>query len=160
VLKWFHYQKKKMQHPTVPLQFQKTSPFAKTPTYSYDLDSGMDLYSVENLVINPGNRARVKTGIIFFTPAGYEIQIRTKSGLCWNQGLIVLNSPATVDAGFEGEIEVVLYNQSQDYIQIKFGQKVAQAVLCPVAQGELIEREDWTPQSSRGTGGFGSTGVI
>jgi dUTP pyrophosphatase len=80
--------------------------------------------------------------------------------LCWNQGLIVLNSPATIDAGFEGEIEVILYNQSQDYIEIKFGQKIAQAVLCPVVQGELVELKGcWASQSSRGAGGFGSTGL-
>jgi dUTP pyrophosphatase len=149
-----------MQHPQVPLQFQKTSPFAKTPTYSHELDSGMDLYSTENLVINPGERARVKTGIIFFIPVGYEIQIRTKSGLCWNQGLVVSNSPGTVDCGFEAEVEVILQNQSQDYAEIKFGQKVAQAVLCPVVQGVLIEREDWIPESTRGSGGFGSTGLM
>jgi dUTP pyrophosphatase len=148
-----------MSHPQVPLQFKKTSPFAKTPTYSHNLDSGMDLYSVENLVINPGERVRIKTGIIFFIPVGYEIQIRTKSGLCWNQGLIVFNSPGTIDAGFEGEIEVIIYNQGQDYIEIKFGQKVAQAVLAPVYQAELIEVENYTVETTRGAGGFGSTGL-
>jgi dUTP pyrophosphatase len=151
-----------MQHPTIPLQFQKTSPLAKTPVYHYELDSGMDLFSIEDKVINPGERVRVKTGIIFFIPEGFEIQIRTKSGLCWKQGLIVSNSPGTIDASYTSEVEVILYNQSQEYIEIKTGFKIAQAVLCPVVQGELIEATNWeiVRVSNRGAGGFGSTGVI
>lgn len=148
-----------MQHPTVPLQFQKTSPLSKTPIYNFELDSGMDLFSIEDKVIYPGERARVKTGIIFFIPVGYEIQIRTKSGLCWKQGLVVANGIGTIDCGYENEVEAMLYNISQDYVAIKAGHKIAQAVLCPVVQGELIERKDWTPQSNRGVGGFGSTGL-
>ena len=149
-----------MQHLTIPIQFQKTSPLAKTPIYNYDLDSGMDLFSIQNHVINPGERARIKTGIIFFIPVGYEIQIRTKSGLCWKQGLVVANSPGTIDASYTSEVEVILYNIGQDYIEIKTGFKIAQAVLAPVFQAELFEREGWVPQSSRGAGGFGSTGLI
>jgi dUTP pyrophosphatase len=150
-----------MQHPTVPLQFQKTSPLAKTPIYNYGLDSGMDLFSIENKVINPGEMVRVKTGIIFFIPTGYEIQVRSKSGLCWDQGLVVANGIGTVDCSYYGDVEVILYNISQDYVEIKTGFKIAQAVLCPVVQGELIEATSWeiARASLRGVGGFGSTGL-
>lgn len=149
-----------MSHSSVPLQFQKTSLLAKTPVYNFDLDSGMDLFSIEDKVIYPGERLRIRTGIIFFIPIGYEIQIRSKSGLCWKQGLVVANSPGTIDCGYQKEVEVILCNISQDYIEIKTGFKIAQAVLAPVVQGELIEREGDFDKSTRREGGFGSTGLI
>jgi dUTP pyrophosphatase len=94
-------------------------------------------------------------------PEGHEIQIRSKSGLALKQGLMVLNSPGTVDQNYTGEIQVILFNTTKDRIKIQKGQKVAQAVLCPVVAGKwvnLIEKVELTPKD-REDKGFGSTGL-
>lgn len=143
------------------LGFQKISPFAVEPKYNYPSDSGFDLHSVEEIIVAPLGRALVPTGLKFDIDDGYEIQVRTKSGLAINQGLMVLNSPGTMDSGYTGECKVPVFNTNQTPYKITVGMKVAQAVLCPVVNGRwvnLVEMEE-IENKDRGNKGFGSTGL-
>ena len=145
----------------LPLGFVKIHPDAVTPKYNYDSDSGFDLHSVEEVTIEPFGRALVPTGLAFEVPDGTELQIRSKSGLAINQGLMVLNSPGTVDCGYLGEIKVIVMNMNNHSVTIEKGTKVGQGVLCPVYNGKrvkLIEKES-LGTSDRGNKGFGSTGL-
>lgn len=131
------------------------------PKYAYLSDSGFDLHSTIDIVIPPFGRALIPTGLKFSFDEGYEIQVRTKSGLAINQGLIVLNSPGTVDAGYTGECKVPVLNVNQTEFKITAGMKVAQAVLCPVMNGRYVKFEsvDEIGEKDRGNKGFGSTGI-
>lgn len=143
------------------LGFKKLNPDAVTPKYNYPTDSGFDLHSTIEVTLPPFGRALIPTGLQFDIDDGYEIQVRTKSGLAINQGLMVLNSPGTVDNGYTGEVKVPVFNTNNSEFTITKGMKVAQAVLCPVVNGrwvELIEMEEITDKD-RGSKGFGSTGL-
>lgn len=131
------------------------------PKYAYLSDSGFDLHSTIDIVVPPFGRALIPTGLKFSFDEGYEIQVRTKSGLAINQGLIVLNSPGTVDAGYTGECKVPVLNVNQTEFRITAGMKVAQAVLCPVMNGRYVrfENVDDIENKDRGNNGFGSTGI-
>lgn len=145
----------------IPLQYKKISVDAIDPVYNYSSDSGFDLHSTQDLKISGFGRFLVPTGIKLDIPEGYEIQIRSKSGLAMNHGLMVLNSPGTVDQGYDGEIKVIVFNTNPSTIEIKTGQKIAQAVLCPVVCGKwvnLISVEEIN-EKERGENGFGSTGI-
>jgi dUTP pyrophosphatase len=144
----------------VPLNYTNVSD-NKEPEYAYGSDSGFDLRSTEDVWIFSGDRKLIPTGLRFDIPDGYEIQVRSKSGLALNQGLMVLNSPGTVDSGYQGEIKVILFNTSKENIKIEKGQKIAQAVLCPVVNGKwvnLIKVEE-IGEKDRNDKGFGSTGI-
>lgn len=148
--------------PKLYLGFNKLHPDATTPKYNYAGDSGFDLHSVEDITIGPFGRALIPTGLSFDIKDGYEIQVRSKSGLAINQGLMVLNSPGTVDSGYLGEVKVILFNTNNHEVNITKGMKVAQAVLCPVVNGgwvDLDEVNDIT-NKDRGNRGFGSTGLF
>jgi dUTP pyrophosphatase len=97
----------------------------------------------------------------FDIPDGYEIQVRSKSGLALNQGLMVLNSPGTVDSGYQGEVKVIIFNTSNEEIKIEKGQKIAQAVLCPVVNGKWVNLINVSEinKKDRNDNGFGSTGL-
>jgi dUTP pyrophosphatase len=143
------------------LGYQRISPLAIKPKYNYPTDSGFDLHSVIDITIPAFGRALIPTGLKFDIDDGYEIQIRTKSGLAINQGLIVLNSPGTVDNGYTGECKVPVFNTNPTPFNITCGMKVAQAVLCPVVNGrwvDLIEKDEILDKD-RGDKGFGSTGI-
>jgi dUTP pyrophosphatase len=145
----------------IELPLQKLHPDAIVPSYAYILDSGFDLYSTEEIELLPFGRALVPTGLAFEVPDGTELQIRSKSGLAINQGLMVLNSPGTVDCGYLGEIKVIIMNMNNHSVTIEKGTKVGQGVLCPVYNGKrvkLIEKES-LGTSDRGNKGFGSTGL-
>lgn len=150
-----------IQQNTKIVSFKKLNEDAKPPKYAYELDSGFDLYSVDKFVIPPFGRALVPTGLSFDLPEGYEIQVRTKSGLAVNLGLMVLNSPGTVDRGYLGEIKVPVFNANNNSITVEKGMKVAQAVLCPVVCGKFVQfkESDNLGTSERGDKGFGSTGI-
>ena len=143
------------------LGYTKLTPEAIDPSYNYVSDSGFDLYSTEEIVINPLGRVLVPTGLVFDIKDGYEIQVRSKSGLAINQGLFVLNSPGTVDSGYLGEVKVIIFNTNSEQITIKKGMKIAQAVLCPVINGKYVDLElkKDLGQKDRGDKGFGSTGI-
>ena len=132
----------------------------KNPNYEYTTDSGFDLRANEETHFLPFERKLVSTGLFFDIPEGFEIQVRTKSGLAINHGLVVLNSPGTVDQGYTGEIQVILINLSNETHEIEIGDKIAQAVLCPVVSGNYItlKRVMDINDKDRSSNGFGSTG--
>lgn len=131
------------------------------PSYAYPSDSGFDLFSTREIEIGPFGRALVPTGIKLSFDEGYEIQVRPKSGLALKQGLTVLNTPGTVDQGYTGEIQVIVFNTNNHSVTISKGMKIAQAVLCPVVCGKMVEFEviDSVEEKDRGDNGFGSTGI-
>ena len=129
--------------------------------YNYDTDSGFDLYSTEDIIIPPFGRVLVPTGTYFDIPQGHEIQIRSKSGLAIKQGLMVLNSPGTVDEGYAGEVKVIIFNVNNSEFTIDKGMKVAQAVLTRCQQGASVnlKKVDDLQDKDRNDNGFGSTGI-
>ena len=147
--------------PKIYLPFSKSNPDAVNPNYAYETDSGFDLYSTEEIWVHSLDRKLIPTGIHIDIPDGYEIQVRSKSGLALKQGLMVLNSPGTVDQGYTGEIQVIIFNTSKERVKIENGQKIAQAVLCPVVSGKwinLVEKKEINSKD-RNERGFGSTGL-
>jgi len=133
----------------------------KEPEYAYGSDSGFDLRSTEELWIQANDRKLIPTGLRFDIPDGFEIQVRSKSGLALNQGLMVLNSPGTVDSGYQGEVKVIMFNTTNQKIKIEKGQKIAQAVVCPVVNGRWIDliKVEQLSEKDRNDKGFGSTGL-
>ena len=131
------------------------------PQYAYPTDSGFDLYSTEEIIIPPFGRSLVPTGLHIDIPEHYELQVRSKSGLALKQGIMVLNSPGTVDNGYTGEIQVIVFNTNNHQIIIEKGQKIAQAVFSSVACGKWIKftKVKNINDKDRGDKGFGSTGI-
>jgi dUTP pyrophosphatase len=144
------------------LPYQILHPDAVHPRYNYNSDSGFDLHSVEDVVIPPFGRALVPSGLAFDIRDGFEIQVRTKSGLAINQGLMVLNSPGTVDNGYTGEVKGIIFNTNPTEVTIPKGMKFGQAVLCPVVNGAWVDlnQVEKINKKERGASGFGSTGII
>jgi dUTP pyrophosphatase len=130
-------------------------------SYNYPTDSGFDLYSAESITIPPFGRSLIPTGVYFDIPEGFEVQIRSKSGLAIKQGLMVLNSPGTIDEGYTGEIKVILFNVNNHEVVINQGMKVAQAVLSRCLQGRWVDliKVETIPSKDRNENGFGSTGI-
>jgi dUTP pyrophosphatase len=129
------------------------------PAYETAHASGFDLRAqlTEPLLLKPGERALVATGLSFEIPPGLEIQIRPRSGWAAKKGITVVNSPGTVDADYRGEVKVALVNLGQEPMEIVDQDRMAQAVLCPVFRAELVETAELS-STDRGAGGFGSTG--
>lgn len=150
-----------LEQNTKTVQVKKLNPDAIFPKYAYELDSGFDLFSMEQVTLLPLSRTLIPTGLSFNIPEGFEIQVRSKSGLAINLGLIVLNSPGTVDRGYTGEIKVPMFNTNSESVIIEKGMKVGQAVLCPVVCGKFVNFEEVKElnESERGNSGFGSTGI-
>lgn len=128
------------------------------PSYAHPDDAGMDLYACEDVEILPGCYNLVHTGLVIELPSGMEAQIRPRSGLALHHGITVLNAPGTVDAGYRGEIGVILINHSSAKFHITPGMRIAQMVFSKVRQVELAETPDIAP-SVRGACGFGSSGT-
>lgn len=149
------------REPKLDLRFVKCHPDAVSPKYNYPTDSGFDLHSTESIGIPPLSRMLVGTGLKFNIKDGYEIQVRSKSGLAINQGLMVLNSPGTVDNGYTGEVQVIVFNTNNHTVMIPKGMKVGQAVLCPVVNGAWVDLDEKETVSNkdRNDKGFGSTGI-
>jgi dUTP pyrophosphatase len=147
---------------TKTLRVELLNDDAKFPEYAYPSDSGFDLFSTEDVILQPFGRALVPTGIKLSIPEEFEIQVRPKSGLAINQGLTVLNTPGTVDSGYNGEIKVIIFNTNNITVSISKGTKIAQAVLCPVVNGKYVSliQVDKVEDGDRGDNGFGSTGLI
>ena len=129
------------------------------PTYAHPGDAGMDVRSIEGLTLEPGARALVHTGLVFQLPPDAEAQVRPRSGLALKHGVTVLNSPGTIDAGYRGEVGVILVNLGQQPFRIEKGMKIAQVVVSRVEQAEIVDVQE-TDETDRGSGGFGSTGVL
>lgn len=169
----------------VTVGFKKVHPDAKLPTYAHEGDAGMDVYAVEDVELQPGKATLVSTGLIAEIPAGYEIQVRPRSGLALKSNVTVWNGTGTVDAKYRGVIGVILmYIPSWDKVErcnfisdghdadgapnirrgiraesymVKKGDKIAQLVLAPVTTCHPVEVQE-VSETERGTGGFGSTG--
>lgn len=140
------------------VKFRKTDPSATLPSYAHPGDAGMDLCSVEELVIPRGERRLVRTGLAMRLPPGYEAQVRPRSGLALKKGVTVLNSPGTIDEGYRGEIGVILVNLGDEPFGVCKGDRIAQMVVAPCARAEIALVSD-LDSTERGAGGFGSTGV-
>jgi dUTP pyrophosphatase len=129
------------------------------PAYSTEASAGMDIRAnIENeLIMNPGERKLVKTGLFIEIPAGFEAQIRPRSGLAISKGITVLNSPGTIDSDYRGEICVILINLSDQKFVIKDGERICQMVIARHEKAEWIDVDD-LEETGRGAGGFGHTG--
>jgi dUTP pyrophosphatase len=143
----------------IKLELVKLKPDATVPTYAHDIDAGADLYAYEDVVVYPGERHAVRTGIAVDIPAGYAGLIHPRSGLAAGKGLTVLNAPGTVDPGYHGEIKVIIYN-SDPYMpaSIKRGDRIAQLILQKVEYMEFDIVDEFSGDSDRGNKGFGSSG--
>lgn len=132
------------------------------PVYETSGAAGMDLRAAvaadRPMVLGPGKRALVPTGFIFEIPAGFEAQIRPRSGLAFKHGVTCLNTPGTIDSDYRGEVKVLLVNLGEEDFIIERGMRIAQMVVAPVMQVSVREASG-TSETMRGTGGFGSTGV-
>jgi len=129
------------------------------PARQSELAAGMDLYANvhKNVIMEPGARVLVPTGIRLALPYGYEAQVRPRSGLAFRFGVMVFNTPGTVDADYRGELCVLLVNHGGADFTVRRGDRVAQLVIARVEMGELVEVDE-LPDSARGVGGYGSTG--
>ena len=131
------------------------------PTYQSAGAAGMDLVAAlpaqSKIIIEPGARDTIPTGIALALPAGYEAQVRPRSGLAQRTGVTVLNAPGTIDADYRGEIQVILINHGREGYEVVRGARIAQLVFARVEQMVLVEAE--LDETARGAGGFGSTGV-
>lgn len=130
------------------------------PEYESAQAAGMDIRAAvaEPVELKPGERALIPTGFKMALPAGYEAQIRPRSGLAFRQGITMLNTPGTIDSDYRGEVKVLAINHGDESFYIEHGDRIAQMVIAPVYQARIEEAEE-LPETSRGEGGFGSTGV-
>ncbi len=132
------------------------------PAYETAGSAGMDLRAAvaedRQIVLLPGRRILVPTGLVFEIPHGFEVQIRPRSGLAFKHGVTCLNTPGTIDSDYRGEVQVLLINLGEDDFRIERGMRIAQAVFAPVAQAVVEERAEIS-ETARGAGGFGSTGT-
>lgn len=166
------------------IRVKKTHPEAVVPTYAHPGDSGFDLVAIEDVIIEPGQTVKVRTGLAFEIPSGYELQIRPRSGISFRTSLRISNSPATIDSNYRGEVAVLIENTApiSDFVYpmasdlddydieitggtvmagtylIRKGDRIAQGVICPVYHAEFTEVDD-LGETERGDGGFGSSGT-
>ncbi|MBI6872206.1 dUTP diphosphatase [Clostridium aciditolerans] len=142
----------------IELKVKRINGEAKMPEYAHAGDAGLDLFSVDDLMILPGESKLIKTGIQIELPKGTEAQIRPRSGLALKNQITVLNTPGTIDEGYRGEIGIILINHGKQEFHVEKGMKIAQMVVKPVFTVTIKEIEELT-DTTRGEGGFGSTGV-
>lgn len=143
----------------VPVLIERLDPQLPLPAYEHPGDAALDLRARERVVLRPGERALVPTGIAIALPDGYAAYVHPRSGLALRRGLGMVNAPGVIDAGYRGEIGVILVNHDHaDDIVLERGDRIAQLVVAQVARAALVEVSE-LPGSHRGQGGFGSTGV-
>lgn len=140
------------------LLVEKINEKAIIPFQAHEGDAGMDLFSIEEVVIKPMERTLIHTGIKIQLPKNTEAQIRPRSGLALKNGITVLNTPGTIDEGYRGEIGIILINLSDTEFKVEVGMKIAQMVIKPTLTLDVEEVIELT-ETTRGEGGFGSTGV-
>lgn len=140
------------------LLVEKINEKAIIPFQAHEGDAGMDLFSVEEVILKPMERKLIHTGIKIQLPKNTEAQIRPRSGLALKNGITVLNTPGTIDEGYRGEIGIILINLGTEEFKVEEGMKVAQMVIKPTLTLEVEEVVELT-ETTRGEGGFGSTGV-
>ena len=139
------------------LKIQKVTEDAILPSYANPGDAGLDLFSTDNVILAPGDRALIHTGIKIELPENTEAQIRPRSGLALKHGISLVNSPGTIDQGYRGEIGVIVINHGREPFEVLKNMKIAQMVIKPVWTVQIEEVNNLT-NSERGEGGFGSTG--
>lgn len=139
------------------LEVNRINKDARLPEYAHPGDAGLDLFAVEELEIEAGDSALVPTGIAIALPQGHEAQIRPRSGLALRHQITLLNTPGTIDCGYRGEIGVIVINHGKEPFLVSKGMKIAQMVVKPVITVDVCEVEN-LDDTSRGEGGFGSTG--
>jgi dUTP pyrophosphatase len=149
-----------MSHPAPApvLRVRKLRSGAILPSYAHPGDAGLDLCAAEAVTLRPGERKAVPTGLAVELPPGTEGQVRPRSGLALKHGVTVLNAPGTVDAGYRGEVAVILVNHGAAAFEVAAGMRVAQLLVKPVLTVR-VEEAAALPDTARGAGGFGSTGL-
>lgn len=130
------------------------------PNYETIASAGMDIRAALEapVILNPGERKLIPTGLQMALPEGYEAQIRPRSGLAIRNGITMLNAPGTIDADYRGEVKVIAINHGEEDFEISHGDRIAQMVIAPVTQFPVVEVDE-LDETDRGDGGFGSTGV-
>ncbi|MCX6429628.1 MAG: dUTP diphosphatase [Actinobacteria bacterium] len=142
----------------IEVLIKRLDPGVPLPTYAKGGDAGADLVTRVDLTLEPGQRALAPTGISIALPDGYAAFVHPRSGLAIKHGVSVVNAPGTIDAGYRGEIQVILINQDpNESISFKRGDRIAQLIIQKVERADFVEVSE-LPGSGRGTGGFGSTG--
>ena len=141
------------------IEFKKLHPEAQIPRYMTELAAGLDIQALpkKGILLQPGKRCLVPTGLAVAIPPGYEIQVRPRYGLAIKHGIALVNSPGTIDADYRGEIGIILINHGQEPFPINPGDRIAQLVVAPVCQAQLVEVGQLSG-TERGAGGFGHTG--
>lgn len=147
-----------MKNPVV--EIKRLKPAVQLPRYMTSLSAGMDICAEPEhpILLEPGDRCLVPTGIAVAIPEGFEIQVRPRSGLAINHGVTLVNTPGTIDADYRGEIKIILINHGKDVFAINAGDRIAQLIVAPVVQAQLLEVAD-LDETVRGSGGFGHTGT-
>jgi len=130
----------------------------QVPTYGTEDAAGMDLRCIEDIELAPMQRTLARTGIRMAIPRGFEGQVRPRSGLALKHGISMVNTPGTIDADYRGEIGVILINLGQDVVKLSCGERIAQLVIMPIVRANIAVVDD-LDETSRGEGGFGSTGI-
>jgi dUTP pyrophosphatase len=128
-----------------------------SPAYATDGAAGLDVVAAEDLTLAPGQRHAVATGFSIAIPAGYEVQVRPRSGLALKHGITCLNTPGTIDEDYRGEVKVILANLGTEPFEVRRGERIAQLVPAPVLKAQFREVAELS-ETGRGAGGFGSTG--
>ena len=142
----------------IKLPFKRLDPSIELPSYAREGDAGLDLRAAHDATLEPGARELVGTGLALAIPAGFAGLVLPRSGLALGQGVTVLNAPGLVDAGYRGELKVLLVNHGDAPVTVRRGDRIAQLVIQRIERAEPIEVGE-LPASERGAGGFGSTGV-
>jgi dUTP pyrophosphatase len=143
----------------VPVLLQRLDDAVPVPTYAHPGDAGADVVSTDDLTLGPGERGVVGTGLALALPDGYAAFVHPRSGLALRLGMSILNAPGTIDAGYRGEVRIVLVNHDpRQSVQVRRGDRVAQLVVQRVERVRFVEVAN-LPGSDRGDGGYGSTGV-
>jgi len=143
---------------TLQLRVRRLDADVAMPAYAHDGDAGMDLAASQDVVLPPGGRAAVPTGLALAVPDGWVGLVHPRSGLARRHGVTVANAPGTIDAGYRGEVLVLLVNLGGEEVVLRRGERVAQLLLQRVGRAEIVEVAD-LEDTTRGTGGFGSTGL-
>ena len=142
-----------------PLRVQRLDPAARLPARAHDDDAGYDLYALEAARLEPGMRARLRTGIAIELPPGHAGLVLPRSGLAARHGISVVNAPGLIDAGYRGELQVLLLNTDREAaFEVSAGDRIAQLLIVAVAAPEVVEA-DTLAATARGEGGFGSSGA-
>lgn len=147
-----------LQSDELTLQVVRLDPGVALPTYAHEGDAGLDLAAAGDVTLEPMGRVAVPTGLAVAIPTGWVGLVHPRSGLARRHGVTVANAPGTIDAGYRGEIVVLLINLGTDVVTLEAGDRIAQLLLQPVGRAEIVEVEA-LDETARGDGGFGSTGL-